>query len=286
MAILSQYGKLTGTVEEPLLPVTVWDDTPANLSAEVAVDTAKAAAPTTLFGWPRAAVPSIEQLSNAAWLVTFTYRPKSPSTPAAPPVGEVSVAYRMSFQAEPKYIYDSFACLGVYDTDGKELTLSRLKVNVRKVAGVNRVIGMQVNPLTEALSIDVVLPNATLTAAYRKDLESLKYKFNDAPFMGYGIGELQLVRFQVAVRTDEDWQLSFGFGAGETRTDVPFDGNDAAGKYKLITVDKIPPYAITWTIDRDVLIDFKGTIETLADFVVVQRVWEFGDFTKLGLGSL
>ena len=37
-------------------------------------------------------------------------------------------------------------------------------------------------------------------------------------------------------------------------------------------------------IDRDVLIDFSGTIEKLADFVVVQRVWEFGDFGDLGLG--
>ena len=33
MAIQTQYGKLSGTVESPLLPVTVWDSGPLDLGA-------------------------------------------------------------------------------------------------------------------------------------------------------------------------------------------------------------------------------------------------------------
>jgi hypothetical protein len=286
MAVQTQYGKLSGTVEEPLLPVTVWEDAGADLAADVAIEAAQDAAPSSYFSWPQYGVPSFEQLSNSAWVVNISYRPRVPSTPAAPPVGEINVDYRMSFQAQPKYMYDAIECLGVYDTDGLVSGLSRLKVNIQHVGGSNSVIGMQVDPLPEVHSLDVILPGATLTAAYRKDLESLQYRFNDSGFMGYGMGELQLVRFEVQKRTNEDWRLSFGFGAGTTRTNVTFDGNTTTSDFAIITVDEIPPYAIAWTYDRDVHIDFTEKIEKLADLVVVQRVWEFGDFTKLGLGAL
>lgn len=286
MAIQTQYGKLSGTVESPVLPVTVWDDSGVDLAASAAVQAAQDAAPTTFFDWPQYSDPAIEQLNNSAYLVSISYRPRPTSTPTAPPVGEITVDYGMSFQAGPKYVYNAFECLGLYDTDGIVPGVTRLQVNTRTTGGVTIATGMQIDPMQETHYLDVIIPNGMFTQQYRNDLASLKYKFNDATFMGYPAGHLQLVRYSIQKRTDEDLRLSLGFGEGETLTDVEFDGNDDLSQYAVITVDEIPPTAIAWTVDRDVHVDFTEKIEKLADYVVVQRVWELGDFTKLGLGAL
>lgn len=286
MAIQTQYGKLSGTVESPLLPVTVWDDTGADLSAEVAVQQAQDAAPNELFSWPQHSDPSFDQINDHAWVVSIPYRPRVPSTPTAPPAGEITVDYRMSYHAQSKYVYNALECLGVYDTAGLVAGVERLKVNVQTAGGVRRLIGMQCDPLPEVHSLAVVVPNAIVTAAYRASLDRLAGCFNISTFMGYAAGTVQLVRFDLTKRSDDDWHLSFGFGRQDVQTNVPFDGNDDGGLYAVITVPELPPYAITWTIDRDVVADWDGTIERLADVVIVQRVWDFGDFADLGLGSL
>lgn len=286
MAILTQYGKLSGTFESPLLPVTVWDDGGADLALADAILAAQEAAPSNFLGWPQHSDPGFDQLNNHAYVVNIPYRPRATTPVTAPPVGEITVDYRMSFQAQSKYVYNALECLGIYDTAGLLAGVERLKVNVQTAAGVRRLIGMQVDPLPEVHSLAVVVPNAVVTADYRASLDRLAYCFNDATFMGYAAGTVQLVRFDISKRTDDDWQLSFGFGRQDVQTNVQFDGNNDAGLYAVIEVPEIPPYAIHWTVDRDVVADWEGTVERLADFVVVQRVWEFGNFLDLGLGSL
>jgi hypothetical protein len=284
MATQTQWGKLSGTVEAPQLPVTVWNDDFTDLDEEAAVAAAQAAAPASVFSFPQYSDPSIEQLNNHAWLIGVPYKPRNLSTPQAPPVGEVTIDYRMNFVAQPKYVYEALDCIGVYDTDGLVAGFERLKVNVQKVGGVNRVVGLQANPLPEVHTIDYTVPNAAVDAAYRNVVARLAGKFNNSSFMGYGAGEVQLVRFGAAKRTDEDWQFSFGFGAQEVRTNVKFDGVDANGDYAEITVPTILPDSIAWSVDMDVLNPVSNITEKLAEFVVVQRVWELDDFDDLGLG--
>lgn len=284
MATKTRLGPISGPTTAPRIRVTVWDDAYATLDEEDAVAAAALAVPSTIFSALPDDDPDVDELAGHAYAITFNYSLAELKPPDPPPVGEITIDYRMSFQAQSKYIYEAYECLGVYDTDGLVSGMERLKVNVRKVGGVNRVIGMQVDPLPEVHSLDVVIPDADVDTAYREGVAALGGCFNDSSFMGYSAGELQLVRFSAQKRTNEDWNLSFGFGAAADRTSVLFDGNDNTGTYAAITVPSIPPYAATWTIDRDVEVAATGAIEKLADFVVVQRVWELGDFAALGLG--
>lgn len=283
MALKTAIGPIGGSVSAPRITVTVWDDAFATVDEDAAVAAAAIAVPSTIFAALPDDDPDVDELAGHAYAITFNYSPAELTPPDPPPVGELTIDYRMSYQAQPKYVYEAPECLGIYDTDGLVVGKSRLKVNVRKVGGVNRVIGMQVDPLPEVHSLDVVIPDTDVTASYREGVAALCGKFNDDTFMDYPAGTLQLVRFNAQKRTNDDWNLSFGFGAGEERTNVPFDGNDNTGTYAIITVASIPAYAITWTVDRDVPISGTNEVEKLADFVVVQRAWDLGDFDALGL---
>lgn len=284
MALKHSLGNVGGSFDAPSMTVAVWDSAFADVSEGDAVERATLAAPDEILGVPQGINPGVNQVAGHIYLITVNYEAYDSKPPDPPPAGEFSVDYRMNFQAQPKYVYSALACIGIYDTDGLVSGRTRRKVNVQKVGGINRVVGMQIDPLPESHTLDVVIPNADVDSAYRKTVSRLQGRFNDGPFMGYQAGEVQLVRFNASKRNADDWNFSYGFGAQEEQTNVIFDGVDSSDAYDTITVPSMFPHSIAWSVDMDVLDAGTGITEKLAEFVVVQRVWELDDFDDLGLG--
>lgn len=265
-------------------PYYVVERDPALTLSKAQAESAAQAQGASDYGDP-ALIFSADRLGPRSVRVVLQYKQAGLPKMTLPPVGEETLRYGFHYQVQPKYIYTGLECLGIFDTAGSVslASMKRLKVNVQKVGGVNRCVGLQVNPLPEIHHLEYTVPTAMVDPTYRNVVAGLAGCFNDAEFLDHDAGEVQLVRFSGAPRTDEDWQFSFGFGAAVPEIDKKYDGNTLAGTYAEITVPELPPHAIAWTIDRDVVIDFSGNIEKLADFVIVQRVWEFGDLDLLGL---
>lgn len=216
--------------------------------------------------------------------VTLSYKEATLPKLTLPPVGEETLDYRFSFQEQPKFVTHAYESIGVYGTSGLIAGYDRKLVNVQKTGGVITLTGLQVNPLPPVHFLDYTIPNAMADSTYRSVVEGLKGKFNDDTFLGRPAGEVQLVGFTVSKRTDEDWHFGFAFGAQDTQEDVEFDGYDVVAKTPdTITVPSIPPTCIFWETPIEYYNSTQKAIEKLARWVHVQRVWELGDFSLLGL---
>lgn len=231
-----------------------------------------ATAPSTHRGLPIRNV-SIQPYSENenCWVATVRYGvPKLPT----PSQAQSTVGYRFNFQAQGAHIYNSLATISstgigmATPPDWKQL------INVVFDGTNHRCEGVQLNPPPETFSLDYTPVNAVVTSGYQMAVESVVGCVNNATYGGRPAGSLLLVRCSGGVRTNEDWQISFGFSYIPNQTNIAVSSD--------ITVAAKDGHDLLWTYNN-AAVD-AGVIVSRPLAAYVERVWPRADFSVLGLG--
>lgn len=286
MATQTQIGKLLGTAESPQLAYIVWDDGGATMTAATALAAAIAASPATVFSSPRDAdsAHSVQQLSNSAWQIGIAYRPVNQRPLDRPEPPAVSTKRRRcQFNAKPSFLYNFLEPIGVYRYSGGSTINSiasypntKWKIDASGAGlsfGWYQSHGRTFQPLPENASHDVYLPNADVDDAYFNTVRALCGAFNNATFLGYPAGSVQLVRFSADPRSNTDWELQFGFGVDDVLTSVDVGGN--------IVIPTVRPCDYYWTRDKTTFNPSGGLVELEAELAFLGRWGRLGSFSGL-----
>lgn len=286
MTLVSQAGKPVGSLESLTWPVTIWDDAGASVTFEDALDFALAEMPGTVL---TAVIDKYnrhpaEQLSDSAWRFNVVYRPANiigvdpPEQPA-----EGTIRRRMQFVAKPETLWNFREPIAVLDSSGDVTTdfpNQKWKIDLSGAGlpfGRVQSHGHEFQPLSENITDDIYLPNATVTESYRKAVAALRGTFNDDVFEGYPAKSLQLVRAEINPRSGTDWELTFGYAYQEPLTSVDIGGG--------IVIPELNACDYYWTIDRTTYDAGSRIVEVSPRYCFVGRWGQLGDFSVLGYPS-
>lgn len=246
-----------------------------------------------VFGWVDANAPgtinglflnniSLEETeAEDQWEATAHY--DELSEPAPPPASG-TMEYRFNFQAQGGHFYQSlgtilYATVLGSNTDPTVVLARQFKgaINVVSDGGKLRCEGFQVDPPAETFTLSYYPVNAVVTEEYQQIVEGLCGKVNNYEFRGKPAGSLMLVRVSGGIRTNEDWQIEFGFGYVPNATDIPV-GND-------ILIPEKDGLDLLWAYYGDEKDDDAKAIVKQPKSAYVERVWERGTFDELNLPS-
>jgi len=138
-----------------------------------------------------------------------------------------------------------------------------------KVEGVDVVV--PVYNWTETYYLD----DAYVTSGYRRALRDLTGEVNSAGFRGFAAGEVLFRGARGARRSDEDWEITFSFAASE---------NKYGQSVGSITGIEKGGWEYLWVFYDDQG-ESEGSVVPQPTAVYVERVYESGDFYRLGIGA-
>jgi len=280
MALLSSVGQRSGPVDAMSVTVTVWDDAAAEITESQAVDRAQLDAPADFFGIAQDTTPSVEQLSPYAYDVTINYRYRQLTSlrrPVPPEMGTLTIDGG-PYEVKPKFMTQFLAPLGVYDSSGDVTSLyeqTKWLINPTQPGRVVSQPGATIQPFTRFFTYNYFAPNADITDSYVKAVSALiaKGACNDDVYLDQPAGCLQLVMFDLAQRTPDDWTLRYVFGVNELQTSVEISGG--------IVIPELKGNSYYWTLDREVWNATNKITETQSIFAVVGQVWPEDDYTTI-----
>lgn len=127
------------------------------------------------------------------------------------------------------------------------------------------------------------LPDKLITEAYKVRLSRLTYKTNDSPWRGFEIGEVLFRGARGGKRGREDWEISFGFAASENKKNwLPPSLIDVGVEPGFDPFDK-GGWDYLWILYEEVEDAVAKVLVTRPRGLYVERVYEAGDFSKLGI---
>jgi hypothetical protein len=265
MTLKAKIGKISGTVDQPVVPVTVFDSAEAQLDYDDAKAYAIAAAyaeyPTLLGCNLRQAEVSINELSGKA--ITWDVPYKRP--------GRNVLLRSASEQTKAKKMYNFVEPKGVYGVDGADVTSSyghtKWKLDRQgSAAEFNSGKPVTVDPLNESRTLTYNTSQSFINDAYLDAVEDVVQRgcFNDAVYLGRAVASLQLVRFSANERDYNDWELSFGLGYRAFKASVVVgDG---------VVIPELRGCDHYWPIEKETY--SAGGIQPKVKAVVVGQAWE------------
>jgi hypothetical protein len=122
-----------------------------------------------------------------------------------------------------------------------------------------------------------IIPAARVTRDWLKAVKKLctPPKTNDAPFRIFDTGEVLFLGIQGAIRGADYYQFTFRFAESDNQDEVPIGDTGA-------TIAK-QGWEYMWIQFRDVRDDDAKTIVRRPRFAYIERVYDEGDFSVLGL---
>lgn len=120
------------------------------------------------------------------------------------------------------------------------------------------------------------LPASMVTLAYRQTLFHLTGKVNDAPFKGTASGECLFLGASGSKRGIEDWEITFRFAASPNQNNLVV--GDITGIAK-------GGWDYLWVRYQDVEDASAKALVKRPLAVYVERVYHFGNFSGLGIGT-
>ena len=283
MALVTKFGKSSGSANSPQLDITIFDDGGAAIDRTTALNEAINNAPSTLYGQPVSGVASIEEFSEYAYKFVISYAsPAAPggsllNPPTPPDTGTVvrqgsgtAAGVRLARFLEAGVVYD------VQSAPAADVTTNFPKLAWHINAFLKPGVGYipqetDFEPLPENRSLDYYIPNADLTDAYIDDIEEILGHFNSATIFGRPAGTVQLVRYSITNRNDDDWELSLGFGFQAVKTVTIASG---------ITVS-VPATHYVWERQYQLYDDTQNVIEANPWLAIVGRVWPESDLETI-----
>lgn len=200
--------------------------------------------------------------SACIWEAEVTYKPESEQ-----PATNSSV-YRFDISAETQTVKTPENRRGVYAPDGED-TIDLQDVMIENGDGVD--ISQSKFSWTETHYV----PAVYVTWGYFTDVYSIRGTVNQDPFRVFDAGEVLFEDMTGAYRPDDgDFELQFRFIASPNRTDLEI------GPYSDIVKDG---HDYVWVQGTE---EEKGDdLQTIVNRVFVDQVYEYGDFSQLGIGT-
>jgi len=171
-----------------------------------------------------------------------------------------------------QHISQSMTTVGRYAAPGEIAPdfQGAIGVNQDQIEGTD--ITVPIYNFTETHQID----DALVTGAYKAALFFLTGKVNDAPFKGFARGEVLFLGASGAKRGFEDWEITFRFAASPNVTDLHL-GN--------IVVASKEGWHYLWIRFADEEDNAAKTLIKKPIAAYVEQVYEYGDFSGLGIGT-
>lgn len=121
-----------------------------------------------------------------------------------------------------------------------------------------------------------VIAQATVTGAYKLALFNATGKVNNATFKGFAQGEVLFLGASGSQRGDDDWEISFRFAASPNATGLVVAGISGIAKkgWEYLWVN--------WCKEID---SPTNALKPKAQGVYVQQVYQYADFSTLGIGT-
>lgn len=204
----------------------------------------------------------ISTLGAGVWEISVRYGKKEPKEP-----GESSFSFDTG--GGTQHITQSLETVGSHVDSGTAPDFKgAIGVTADSVEGAD--ITVPVYNFTETHYID----DALVTGAYKAALFSLTGRVNDGGFKGFAEGEVLFLGASGSKRGSDDWEISFRFAASPNVTGLSI--GDITG------IDK-KGWEYLWVRYADVEDEHVLVKQPLA--VYVERVYESGDFSALGIGT-
>jgi hypothetical protein len=139
-----------------------------------------------------------------------------------------------------------------------------------------KINGVEVQAPVFNFSETHVLPAATVTGAYKLALFNATGKVNGGPFKGFAQGEVLFLGASGSKRGDDDWEIAFRFAASPNAAGLSVTGVSVASKrgWEYLWVN--------WCKEVD---GATNALKPKAAGVYVQQVYEYADFSTLGIGT-
>lgn len=211
--------------------------------------------------------------NQGLWEVTASYSQVTAATP--PEVGESSFEFEVS--TTTTHITQSLFTIESHSPD-PEL----LPANMWRAIGVTEdgVEGCDILTPESRFSETHYISDATVTETYRRQIISLVGKVNNNGFRGYETGEVMLVGIRGGKRaSDEVWEITFSFAVSFNATDLE------VGEITGITKRG---WEYLWVHYEPRVVASGFTTDRIVPYPVgayVERVYSYGDYSLLGIGS-
>jgi hypothetical protein len=229
-----------------------------------ALDALSTAAPATYNGLVRQ-TRSIERISEDIWRGTVHYGRKEPAETG-------SVTWEFDTTGGTQKITHSKQTVASYAPPGKTAPDFQGAIGVTK----DSVEGVDITVPVFSFSLQATLADSVVTPAYRLTLFTLTGKVNSAAFWGFARGEVLFLGASGTKRNKEAWEITYKFAASPNVTGLsigPITGISKEGWHYLW---------VRYAEDEDATA--KRVVQRpLA--VYVERVYDYGDFSLLGLGT-
>jgi len=150
--------------------------------------------------------------------------------------------------------------------------------NFRGAIGVTRnsVEGVDIHVPVYNFNETHYLSDAYVTPGYKGTLFHLTGKVNQASFRGFSTGEVIFLGASGSMRGADDWEISFRFAASPNRRDLVI--GDIGGISKR-------GWEYLWVSYADDEDENTGSLVKRPVAVYVEQVYEYGDFSRLGIGT-
>ena len=234
--------------------------------ATAALDALESAAPVSYDFLPRGTL-TVEPLGETMWLGTVRYALESSTEPQ--PTGGSTFSFDTG--GGTQHITQSLATVGSYSTPSGIAPDYKGAIGVTKdnVAGVD--IKVPLYQFQETHYLD----DADVTNAYKGTLFSLTGKVNNATFKGFAAGECLFLGATGTKRNSEDWEITYRFAASPNRSNITIGGITGINK---------KGWEYLWVRYEDVKDETAGRIVKQPQSAYVEKVYEEGDFSALGIG--
>ena len=204
-------------------------------------------------------------LDTCIWEVTVQYGEKD-----EPESGDPST-FSFDTGGGTQHITQSLSTIGKYAASGTA-------PDFKGAVGVthDNVEGVDITVPVYQFSETHYLPDSQVTMAYRGDLFRLTGRVNDASFKGLDAGECLFLGASGSKRGNDDWEISFRFAASPNRTGITVGTITGVAK---------KGWEYMWVRYEDTEDTNAKRIVKRPTAVYIEKVYEYGDFSALGIGT-
>ena len=232
----------------------------AEVRAAVAADT-----PSSYAGLPRKAIEIVERVNTTIWRVSVRY--ETPELTA----GEEPV-FSFDTGGGTQHITQALATVHRYAPPAHTAPDFKGAIGVTSDA----VEGVDITVPVYSFSETHYLLDSVVTPVYRGQLFHLTGKVNLAPFRGLLAGECLFLGASGSKRGTEKWEISFRFAGSPNRAGIVVGD--------IVGIDK-KGWEYMWVRYADAEDAAAKTLIKKPVAVYIEKVYEDGDFSVLGIGS-
>jgi len=208
--------------------------------------------------------PSLERVGEDFWEGTVPYGPRKP-----PETGDSSFSFDTG--GGTQHITQSLQTISKNAAPGEQAPDFKGAIGVTH----DNVEGVDITTPVYNFSETHYLATAAVTGAYKGTLFSLTGKVNNDSFRGFAAGEVLFLGASGSKRGEEDWEIAFRFAANPNVTGLVIGD---------IVVPEKKGWEYLWVRYADAEDDVAKVLVKKPLAVYVEKVYELGDFSGLGIG--